>query len=449
MAERSAPTLVEPARVARNHLVDLARIASMVFVVAYHSLRYRVELTHGRVEVVPWQPGGDWYGPVSWIAMILPLFFIVAGYAHAVALGSAPERAGLPAILGHAGRILPPVVTLVTVLAVLATVIAWLPAAPPWLSTPGSPARDTVEVARALSRGYCTILWFVAVHLVWMVLAPVAVRAQRRHPLRWLVAFLLVAAFVDAVAAAANDLTIRNVNYLVVYGFAHQLGIAYEIGAFRSGPAWRAWATLGLGAGGIYALLVVGLYPPLGVAFWDASTANSTPPTLLLALLALAQASVLGLAERVGLARRLQPWLERGVAAVTAVLVSVYLWHLFAIVAALWLLSRLVVMVPALAALALAPLTVVLVVGVVVGLTVPILARVDAWSAAAAATHGRRVAPAYALVFVGLMLVWQQGTVIHPRTPWSSLGVLLMWAGALALVGRRLVPPDGESPTTR
>ena len=40
----------------RNHLVDCVPVGSMVVVVVFHTLLWRVSLVDGQVQVVPWAP---------------------------------------------------------------------------------------------------------------------------------------------------------------------------------------------------------------------------------------------------------------------------------------------------------------------------------------------------------------------------------------------------------
>ena len=67
----------------RNHLIDLARVLSVLIVVVFHTLLWTVGIGEDGVTVVPWAPGPAWWA-ISWVATIVPIFFVAAGYANAV-----------------------------------------------------------------------------------------------------------------------------------------------------------------------------------------------------------------------------------------------------------------------------------------------------------------------------------------------------------------------------
>ena len=71
----------------RNHLIDLSRALSVVVVVTFHCLLYQIVVVDGRPQVVPWapQPHAAWW-TASWFVMIIPLFFIAGGFAHALVI---------------------------------------------------------------------------------------------------------------------------------------------------------------------------------------------------------------------------------------------------------------------------------------------------------------------------------------------------------------------------
>lgn len=390
----------------------------------------------GGVSLAKWEPDLAWYAPTSWVAMVLPLFFVDSGFAHATSLAEGERRDYAAFLLDRCRRLLGPLLSLLASLTLVATLIALLPGLPAGLPLPIEASRlGMLEVAQALSHGYAAILWFAAVYLALAALAPLAVALHDRAPLLPLGLLLLGVALVDAWARAANDLTPRNLNLLLVYGFAHQLGIAYQRGWFRRGPL--AWPLLALatGAVGIVALIKVAGYPPLALAFWDASTGNSTPPTVALALLALAQVAVLAMLERAGVLRRLPAWAERGLAIANAVLVTAYLWHLWLILLAFAIAAALALAFPLLAALALQQLTTTLLALALVAALAPWIARLDArLSPAAAALDPRLAVIAFGMLLSGVVLIWQFGALLNPAYPWSGLGLALV-AAAAALLG--------------
>lgn len=411
-------------RAPRNHVVDAARAASVVIVVVFHSLLYQVRLVDGRPELVPWAaPHWPWW-LLTWIFMCIPVFFIAGGFAHALLVDRMHrEGTGYARFLANRGRRLAgPLLLFVTVLAAASTAAAWLGRLP-----------DAVTLTRQLMQ----LLWFLTVYLVIVAAAPAAVRAHDRWGWRPMAVLAVLAAAVDAFSFATATFWWRNINLFVVWPLVHQLGIAYQRGWFRSGPAWRAWLPLLAGASGIVAL-VFGLgYPGSSVGFADIPIANVQPPTLGMAFLGLAQCGALGLVERSGWLRRLPRRVERTMSVANALMMTVYLWHIGGIALAAGGLFGLSEVWPAAAGVLLAQPTVTAASLLVVAALVPLIGRIEFRLIAPLGAHpdAAPAIAAYALLVAGTALVWQFGTVLHPAAPWSTLGVLLVWGG-VALMRR-------------
>ena len=110
----------------RNHLIDLARITSVLVVVVFHTLLWVVAVPDGQLLIYPWAPGPGWWA-ASWIFNIVPVFFVAAGYANAVVVdkwrtSGAPYSAFL---VLRGGRLLGPMTLFVAVFTVVGTVAAW------------------------------------------------------------------------------------------------------------------------------------------------------------------------------------------------------------------------------------------------------------------------------------------------------------------------------------
>jgi len=111
----------------RNHLIDLCRIGSMLIVVVFHSLLWQVLLVDGRVVVQPWAPGPVFWA-ISWVATIIPIFFVAAGYANAVVVdtwrASGDNYGRFLTVRGS--RLLGPLTLFVAVFTLIGTVAAWV-----------------------------------------------------------------------------------------------------------------------------------------------------------------------------------------------------------------------------------------------------------------------------------------------------------------------------------
>ncbi|MGV8909620.1 MAG: hypothetical protein ACOH1Y_11615, partial [Propionicimonas sp.] len=145
----------------RNHLIDLARIGSMLIVVVFHSLLWQVSVVDGGLRVVPWAPGPVFWA-ISWLATIIPIFFVAAGFANAVVVdkwraSGAPYAAFLTL---RGSRLLGPMSLFLIVFTLAGTVAAWAG----WL-----------PAAVALSRQFAQLLWFAVVYELLLAAAPLSV----------------------------------------------------------------------------------------------------------------------------------------------------------------------------------------------------------------------------------------------------------------------------------
>lgn len=406
----------------RNHLIDLARILSVLVVVVFHSLLWQVLVVDGRIEVVPWAPGPVFWA-ISWIATIIPVFFIAAGYANAVVVdkwraSGAPYSAFLTL---RGSRLLGPMTTFMAAFTIIGTVAAGLG----WLG-----------VATTLSRQFAQLLWFAVVYQLLLAAAPLAVWLHDRFG-AWVMLSLLVGAVsVDVVVQSGGNLQLEWLNLAFVWPLAHQWGIAYHRGWFRRWPVWRLVAIVAACAG-VIAMLVFALrYPPAAVAWADVLVANLQPPTVAMMVLGFAQAAALGLFERAGLASRLKPRTDRVVRIANALLLTVYLWHIPVIVCTAGALAGLSLWLPAAAPVLMNQLLLVVLVLAVVAVAVPSMARLEVRliprPGPGYPLPGRAEA-GYTLFAAGTFAVWQTGAVLHPSALWPTAAVALFAVGAAYL----------------
>lgn len=410
-----------PAREPRNHLVDVARAASIGIVVWAHCMLYQISLVDGRPQVTPWAPGPLWWF-LSWIFMIMPTFFIAGGFAHAVSLLSTPPtRQGLARFLAQRGRrLVGPLLLFVGFLAIVSTVAAWA-----W----------DAHAAIAYAAQLCQLLWFLTVYLFVALTAPFMTRLHDRYGAWVLVALALVAAAVDGWSFAVGNYQIRNLNMLLVWPFCHQLGIAYQRGWFRRGPVWQPLSAIAAGIAGVCVMVFALGYPASALGFADLPIANIQPPTLAMASLGLAHAGALGLLERNGVLARLPAWLERPLAVANALAVTVYLWHIPVIFLAGSVLLGVAYLVPGAAGLLLSQ-------GVLLLATISVLSLVIGGIGATEARLIPRLGDhpslrwtivAYLVLFGSTALVWQFGTALHPASPGSIAGVFGIVLGVVLM----------------
>lgn len=407
----------------RNHVVDVARAASVVVVVVFHGLLYQVRLVGQVPTVTPWS-APEYLYPLSWVLMIMPLFFVVGGFAHALTIDRMRASGGSYAhfLASRGRRIVGPLVLFLGVCTTLATVAAWA---------------GWADAAITLSQQLMQLLWFISVYLVIIAIAPMMVRLHDASGVWPMLVLGVVALAIDTWSLRTGEPLVRALNLVTVWPLVHQLGIAYERGWFRRGPAWTPWVAIGAGAGTVAYLVLVAGYPATSVGFPDIPYANIQPPSFAMVALAVAQCGVMGLVERSGWLATLSARAQTVLGTVNALLVTTYLWHIACIVLAGLGLVILALAVPVAAPVLLNQLVVALAGLVLVVLLVPPIGRLEQRLVPAL---GRDQDPVHALVAFALLTagtigVWQFGTVLHPAAPWSIVSLTAVALGATLMRG--------------
>lgn len=315
----TARTLAERTPAQRNRYVDLLRAVSILVVVLGHWTMAAVtvrdgELVPGHVLVL-----ASWTHPLTWLFQVMPVFFLVGGYANALSWRSAQRRDEDYGtwLRARARRLTLPVVPVLLV----------------WFAA-GAVALGLGVDWRTLRLASTVALvptWFLAAYILVVAVAPATLMAWERW--RWwsLLAGALAAALVDLVSLSTGSIAIGFVNYLLVWATVHQLGYAWLDGDLSGVPRRTALAVAGLV--GAVLLVVVGPYPVSMVGV-DTATVNNTYPTrVTLLLLGMFQAGVVLLVEPLGhrLVAGAKAW--AAVVALNARIMTLYLWHVTAMVA--------------------------------------------------------------------------------------------------------------------
>ena len=171
----------------RNRYVDFLRAFSILFVISGHWLitgafvdpktgSYAPMLA---LEIVPWT---EW---LTWLFQVMPVFFMVGGYANAVSLESAAARGiGYGAWLAtRLHRLLRPMLLLVLVWAVIAVLLF-----------AGGTSSESIQF---ITRTALLPTWFLAIYTMIVILAPPSHAAWRRWGYWSLLAYLALAAATD------------------------------------------------------------------------------------------------------------------------------------------------------------------------------------------------------------------------------------------------------------
>ena len=298
----------------RDLTLDIARVFCVLLVVAIHLMMVGVgfDAAGNLVAQAPNDsPLGSqpWFAGVTWAGQIMPLFFVVGGFAAITAWRSLVRRGGTAAdfvrnrVLRLAQPALPLYIFYVVVIggAQLAGV---------------DPALLDLAV-----QGAASPLWFLAAYTLCQALVPLMVRLHTAAPRRTVLVLLAGAVVVDALRYTVGIQEIGLLNLFFVWLLIQQIGFWYADGWFAA----RSWWQLALIAVVAWSTLVPMTFA--GPYSFDMLT-NLNPPTLPLVALAVAQACVLRLL-RPALARLMNTHAARAVVFVVGSrLMTVYLWHL-------------------------------------------------------------------------------------------------------------------------
>lgn len=302
----------------RDRYVDLLRAVAIAAVVTGHWLALQATYDGG-LHGVSVLEAAPWSRPLTWSFQVMPVFFLVGGFANAASLTSHRRHGGDATgwTLRRTGRLVRPTTALLAVLTA-AALVAEVAGADPAL----------VATATWLAG---IPLWFLVAYLAVVVLTPPMHALHRR----WGLAVPVVLTALVGVGDLAR-LTLRTPyagegNFLFAWLAVHQLGFAWQDGRLPPRRAVALPLAL-LGSAALVALTVFGPYPISMVGVAGQEIQNTSPPTLALLALAAAQTGfallLYGPATR--WLRGIRPW--TAVVAVNAVILTLFLWHMTAAV---------------------------------------------------------------------------------------------------------------------
>lgn len=304
---------VRPGR--RDPAIDLVRNASLVVVVVLHALMFGVTITPDGLVFANAIEHDAWLPPVSWLVQVVPLFFLAGGFASLSSwrgMQARGESAGRY-VARRLERLLVPAMVLGATWGVLLALAG----------TAGMPAEWIAQASLRASQP----LWFLAVYVLATSLVPLMAAAHDRAPRLTLVALVGGAVMTDAVRFATGLDGLGAFNYAFVWLAVQQLGFHYREGSVRRWTRGTAGWVIAAAVG----MLIV-LTGPLGYPV-DQLLAGNNPATVALVVLAVGQLALLRLLHPalVRLARR--PRLATASTWFSGRAMTLYLWHMPALVA--------------------------------------------------------------------------------------------------------------------
>ncbi|NIL92942.1 MAG: acyltransferase family protein [Woeseiaceae bacterium] len=298
----------------RNRYVDFLRAVSILMVVTGHWLVAAPWYVDGELipgDLLELRPETQW---MTWIFQVMPIFFIVGGYANAVSLESAKRRG-----VDYAGWLATRLYRLVTPL--LGLLLGWslLALALYFFGVEG-------DTTRLVTRAALIPTWFLAIYIAIVMLAPLTYKAWEKWGFVSLFALAGIGALVDIAFFAADLRWLGWSQYFWVWLSVHHLGYAWRDGRLGSPARLLAWSALGFVA--LWLLIFKGPYPFAMVGSPDEGLSNTLPPKITLLALGICQFGLLLSIEKP--MRRLLSSVRLWAATVliNSMIMTLYLWHI-------------------------------------------------------------------------------------------------------------------------
>ncbi|TNE56630.1 MAG: acyltransferase, partial [Alphaproteobacteria bacterium] len=314
---------------ARNRYVDFLRAFSILIVITGHWLIAAFYYDGAEItlaDILALKPTIQW---LTWIFQVMPIFFFVGGYANAVSLESSKSKNESYAawLTGRLHRLVTPLLAVILVWGVLAFVFTQFGA--------------RVELVAIASQAALIPIWFLAIYIMVVILAPLTYRFWKAWGFKSLFVFVAIGALVDWLFFAMDMRIFNWSSYFWVWLSVHHFGYAWAEGRIGSPIKMLALSLLGLGA--LALLILAGPYPLAMVGSPD-EISNTLPPKMTLVALGVFQFG-LAMALQAPMRRfldRLNVW--AATVLINSMIMTVYLWHLtvmMVVVAVLYLLGGL------------------------------------------------------------------------------------------------------------
>lgn len=298
-----------PLTAGRDTGVDLIRAFCVIGVVLLHGIMVGVTVTEAGPVFANASDRAWWIVPLSWALQVMPLFFIIGGFAGVIAYRKQRASGGSASrfVAARVHRLLRPAAVTIGVAGGLLALLALA-------GVPG----DLIAVA---GFRYGQPLWFLGVFLLCQALLPALSALHDRAPLRTLSLLAAAALTIDAIRMSTGIDGIGFVNLAFIWLTLQQLGFFFADGAVDA-MSRRRRSTVAVSATLLLLLtFVAGVYSPDLIA-------NINPPTGALLLVGIVHLCLLSLfRERIGVFSLRQPSAALS-AFVNRRTMTIYLWHM-------------------------------------------------------------------------------------------------------------------------
>ncbi|MFD9412485.1 acyltransferase [Streptomyces sp. NPDC059989] len=309
----SAMAAATPAQ--RDRYIDLLRVASLGTVIAGHWLMAAVSgngIGNLLALVPPLQV-------LTWGLQVMPVFFFVGGFSHALSYRSLARRSEGRAVYAaflraRLQRLLRPTLVFVLVWGAVALAVQLA-------------GRGAGGLTGAALRLVTQPLWFIGIYLAMVAFTPPLLKLHERWGWGAFAALLGAAATVDVLRFALALPYVEFLNFAFVWLAVHQLGFLRADGRIK---APTALGLAGAGLAGAVLLVAYGPYPLSMVGMPGEKVSNMAPPTLALLCHGMWLVGAVQLAARPAAAWLGRPRVWRGVVAANGIAMTAFLWHLTA-----------------------------------------------------------------------------------------------------------------------
>ncbi|WP_194409161.1 acyltransferase family protein [Microbacterium cremeum] len=313
LLDRPRTDTVGSAGAPRDAAMDLVRAACLVVVVALHAFMAGITVTGGEIGVTNVVIGQDWFAPMSWIVQMMPLFFLVGGFAGVTQWRRMRAR-GDSAVTFVTGRLRRLAVPAIAAFGVIGAGLSLA------LAAGVSP-----ELVGELGFRMAQPMWFLGVYVGATALVPLLTWAHERAPWATLGAMVLGVVAVDALRLGTGIEALGYLNLAFVWLAVQQLGFWWADGRVATLPRGRLIVGLAASVATLAALFASGAYSP-------DMYVNLNPPTVCLVVLGAAQLFAFALAAPRLRRVAARPRVSAAVDAVGSRSMTIYLWHMPALV---------------------------------------------------------------------------------------------------------------------
>lgn len=251
----------------RDRFPDLLRSLALGAVILGHWTMAAVSVQNGELHVDNVLNTNRFLWPLTWVLVLIPLFFFVGGFSNATSLTRALGRGDSPAkwLAKRLKALIVPVLPFLVVVVGLVLLALQL----------GAPRTLTLTVGIVVLMP----LWFVAVYSVLAAITVPMLGLHRRYGIGVVVGLAVLACVVDAARTILDEPYIGYANYVLVHGTAQQLGFFYwdgRLGRVSRRALW-AWSL------GALALLCAVVATPIwseSMVGLSGERSNMSPPSI-------------------------------------------------------------------------------------------------------------------------------------------------------------------------